>query len=556
MKSSSKFKLKMFVLLAAMVIVTMLTSLSLSYYFSYDQQMKQLRVQMLQAVQDKAGFMGEWINGKIAILDVVDQMRQGRQRPPVDNDSLERNGITDIYEGMADGAFFSYTGWRPPAGFDPRQRPWYATISAERGLAISDPYRDLKTGKMAVSVGWAVNATEGPNYVLAADILIQSIVEQVSRLNFSDMGFVWILNERGVFVYHPDAAVINRDIRAVGGLAGIPEPGQLSSSGEIRYQYRGEGRSAIFSRIPNSRWLLGVTVIDSNAFKNLERLRVIYLGLALTFLFAVLTYFMTRILATPLLRIIDFVRQVTAGNLDQKLSIHFTREFDSLALSLNEMAERLQQNFSQIELQKAELSRYTLELEEEVQARTKDLQDAYARLEDAYETTKCVAATDDLTGIANRRSFFEQAAREVSRSGRDGAPLCLLEVDLDDFKKVNDTFGHAAGDRVLVNAVRQIQQCLRSYDIVGRLGGEEFAILLPNTPLDQGAQIGRRIQEAVASSAVEYENRRIAVSISVGLTYRSVCSDDVDTILGEADRALYAAKQQGKNRVVAFDTLD
>ncbi|MEI7613759.1 MAG: diguanylate cyclase [Betaproteobacteria bacterium] len=560
MKRESRFRLKIYVVLAAMVIITLLTSLSLSYYFSYDHQMKQLRIQMLQTVEDKAGYMGEWLKGKIAILDVFDQMRRRGERPSINAETLLKHGITDIYEGNCDGAFRSYTGWTPPAGYDPRIRPWYKDIFKQGALSISDPYLDLNTGKMTVTLGRPVAEKQGKDYILAADIPIQTIAEQITRLNFSDMGFVWILNERGAFVFHPDPQVIYQNIRQVEDVAGVPENARLSPPGEVRYQHQGAWHTAIFWNIPNSQWLLGVTVPDSSAFKNLERLRDIYLGLSvmLTALFAVLVYFMTRILSAPLIRIIDFVRQVTAGNLDQQLSIHFSRELDSLAASLNEMSERLKRNFSQIEAQKAELSRYNQELELQVQERTKDLQVAYIQLEEAYEKTKCVAATDYLTGIANRRSFFELAANEVSRSARDGTPLCLLEVDLDDFKKVNDTFGHAAGDKVLIHAVRQIQQCLRNYDLLGRLGGEEFAIMLPNTPFDQGKLIGKRIQEAVVASLVEHEEHLISVSISVGFAFRAVCVDDVDdveTVLCEADRALYVAKELGKNRLVAFSEL-
>ena len=557
MKSENLFRLKIYVVLAAMVIIALLTSLSLSYSFTYDHQLKQLRIQMLQTVEDKAGYTGEWLKGKIAILNMFEQMRRQGERPSIDAETLLKHGISDIYEGSSDGEFRSYTGWKPPAGFDPRIRPWYKDILKQGPVAISDPYLDLNTGKMAVSIGRAVAEKQGKNYVLAADIPIQEIVQQVSRLNFSDMGFVWILNERGVFVYHPNPDVIYQSLSKVEDVAGVPEYARLSTPGEVRYLHQGTWHSAISWSIPNSPWLLGVTVLDSSAFKNLERLRAIYLALSvvLTALFAVLIYFMTRILAAPLIRIIDFVRQVTTENLDQQLDIHFSRELDSLATSLNEMTGRLKQNFRQIEAQQAELSRYNQELEQQVQDRTKDLKDAYVQLEEAYEKTKCVAATDYLTGIANRRSFFESAAKEVSRSARDTTPLCLLELDFDDFKRVNDTYGHAAGDKVLVHAVSRIQQCLRNYDLLGRLGGEEFAMLLPNTPFDQGKQIGKRIYEAVATSSVEHEGHQIRISISIGFAFRAVCGDDIESVLYEADRALYMAKKMGKNRLVAFSEM-
>jgi len=554
MKNTSRFKLKIYFLLSAMIIITMLISLSLSYFFSYDHQMKQLRVQILQTVQDKAAHMGEWLGGKIAILDIADQMRRQTENPLINAATLATYGVSDVYEGRSDGSFRSFTGWRPPEGFDPRTRPWYKTISERGTLTISDPYLDLNSGQMAVSVGRPAGGSQGIGNIIAEDILIQVIIQQISRLNFSDMGFVWILNERGIFVYHPDPRVIFQDIREVAGFAGIPQTPLLNTPGEARYQHEGSWRNAIFWNVPNSQWLLGVTVLDSKAYSNLERLRMIHLALSvlLSVVFAALSYLMTRILAAPLISIINFVRGVAEGDLDKQLEIHFNRELDSLAESLNEMARRLKENFTQIEAQKAALSDYNLKLEKEVQERTSDLQDAYRQLEGAYETTKNMAATDYLTGIANRRSFFELAEKEVSKSARKGTPLCVIAMDLDNFKVINDTYGHAAGDKVLIHAVRQIQGHLRTYDMLGRLGGEEFAILLPDTPLEQGLIIGQRIQESISIGAVIYDDREISVTMSAGLSFRQTGKDGIEKMLSEADRALYAAKKRGKNRLVSY----
>lgn len=557
MNTTSRFRLKIYALLAAMVILTMLISLSLSYFLSYDHQMKQLKIQMLQTVQDKAGHMGEWLGGKIAILDLADQLREKSGQALIDPAVLNAHGVSDVYEGRADGSFRSLTGWTPPAGYDPRVRPWYTSIAEKGRLTISDPYIDLNTGEMTVSLGRPAADGKIAGHILAEDILIQEIIQQISRLNFSDIGFVWILNERGTFVYHPDPQVIHQNLQQVKAQAGVPESSMLKTSGEARYQHQGSWHNAMFWNIPNSEWLLGVTVLDNKVFDNLERLKAVYLSLSLvlTLIFALLSYLMTRILAAPLISIINFVRGVSEGKLDQKLEIRFNRELDSLAFSLNEMSRRLKQNFTQIELQKNELARYNLELENQVEERTQDLKAAYHQLEEAYETTKTMAATDYLTGIANRRSFFEQAGKEVSRSLRESSPMCILEIDLDNFKIINDSYGHAAGDTTLIHVARQMQDCLRATDLLGRLGGEEFAILLPDTPHVDGLRIGQRIIEAVSSAAVIHENQPIHVTISAGLSFREPCVDGIERMLSEADCALYSAKKRGKNQVVSFSTL-
>ena len=107
MNTTSRFRLKIYALLAAMVILTMLISLSLSYFLSYDHQMKQLKIQMLQTVQDKAGHMGDWLGGKIAILDLADQLREKSGQALIDTAVLNAHGVSDVYEGRADGSFRS-----------------------------------------------------------------------------------------------------------------------------------------------------------------------------------------------------------------------------------------------------------------------------------------------------------------------------------------------------------------------------------------------------------------------------------------------------------------
>ena len=555
MQLANRFRLKIYIVLAGMVILSMLISLSLAYFLAYDQQMRQIQLQMLQTVQDKASLLGEWVGSKIAILDIAEAMRRETDPPLIPPAVLAAHGVSDVYEGRSDGTFVSYTRWRPPEGFDPRVRPWYLTILGQNTLCISDPYLDMNTGVMAVSLGRPASAPPGISAVLAADIPIQAIIDQIARIRFTDFGFVWILNERGQFVYHPDSRIIYQDIRDVEPIAGLPANSLLQRpSGEARYQQQGHWLRALYAPIPNSQWTLGLTVQDDQALSHLARLKSIYLALStiLSLIFAGLAYVMTRILAAPLLSIINFVRGVTQGQLDQRLSIHFNQEVDALAASLNTMAERLQTSFAQIEAQKSTLAQYNVELEKLVEARTRDLQDAYRRLEAAYQTSQTLAATDPLTGIANRRGFFEQAEKEVSRSLREQTPIGIMQLDLDNFKQVNDTHGHAAGDAVLIQATRVMAGCLRHYDLLGRLGGEEFAILLPDTPLDEVCRIAERIRLSIDKTKLTQDGIDIPMSVSIGISYRSDGTERIEKLLAEADCALYMAKAQGKNRVIPY----
>jgi len=161
------------------------------------------------------------------------------------------------------------------------------------------------------------------------------------------------------------------------------------------------------------------------------------------------------------------------------------------------------------------------------------------------------ANTDALTGCANRRHFMHALDQEINRFNRYGSDFCVLSADIDFFKRVNDTYGHAAGDEVLKHFVATIQRNLRDTDRLGRLGGEEFSILLPQTSAEGGALMAERIRSAVEASPALFGTTRIAVTVSMGgVQSQPGTPQGVDVVLAQADQALYAAKQGGRNRVV------
>jgi diguanylate cyclase (GGDEF)-like protein/PAS domain S-box-containing protein len=159
--------------------------------------------------------------------------------------------------------------------------------------------------------------------------------------------------------------------------------------------------------------------------------------------------------------------------------------------------------------------------------------------------------TDHLTGVANRARFFELGEAEEARWRRFGRPLSALMLDADHFKRVNDTHGHAAGDRVLKALAACCQDILRSTDVIGRLGGEEFGILLPGLDLEGAHDVGERVRRAVERMRVPVEGGEIAFTVSVGCATMGGGIDKVSTLLQAADRALYGAKRGGRNQVVS-----
>jgi diguanylate cyclase (GGDEF)-like protein len=173
-----------------------------------------------------------------------------------------------------------------------------------------------------------------------------------------------------------------------------------------------------------------------------------------------------------------------------------------------------------------------------------------AELEKDRQTLKELSASDPLTGLCNHREFFRLLREETERSRRYRHPLSLLMIDLDNFKRINDTYGHPAGDRVLCAVAGIVRRELRQADQVARYGGEEFAVLLPETAESEAFASADRIRQAVAARPLAFsETEGVELTISIGL---AVFPDDAaseEGLVEKADQALYAAKAAGRNRV-------
>ena len=170
------------------------------------------------------------------------------------------------------------------------------------------------------------------------------------------------------------------------------------------------------------------------------------------------------------------------------------------------------------------------------------------------EKLRRLATTDALTGAANRRYFFEIARREMKRSHRNMMPLSVLMLDIDHFKQLNDSYGHHIGDLALAEVVRVCQASIRVSDLVARMGGEEFAVLLPETGTVQAQLLAERLRRSIAEISLETSQGRVTFTTSIGLAEFVKTDPSLENSLKRADRALYRAKESGRNRVVV-DTL-
>jgi diguanylate cyclase (GGDEF)-like protein len=181
------------------------------------------------------------------------------------------------------------------------------------------------------------------------------------------------------------------------------------------------------------------------------------------------------------------------------------------------------------------------ELEQIVAERTDEL-------ELARRQAELLATTDELTGILNRRGFMERADHILKLAIRTGQPLSMAEIDLDHFKRINDTYGHAEGDRVLRTVASLVNKTIRTTDIFGRVGGEEFMLMMPNTPGGAATQLAERIRQRIEKHFREGE-QPLNMTVSLGVAWVTQGIDTLDTLIPKVDSALYLAKRRGRNRV-------
>ncbi len=166
-----------------------------------------------------------------------------------------------------------------------------------------------------------------------------------------------------------------------------------------------------------------------------------------------------------------------------------------------------------------------------------------------HQEAQMMAITDDLTGLYNRRGFYEFGQREVERARRFQRPLAAIMMDVDNLKQINDTYGHSTGDQVLKVVGQRCRENLRKIDILGRLGGDEFTILLPETDMFTASSVAERVRQYIAGKSVQTIQGDVDVTISIGIALAKDDTTTLDDLIRQADSAMYTAKNGGRNRI-------
>jgi diguanylate cyclase (GGDEF)-like protein len=255
-----------------------------------------------------------------------------------------------------------------------------------------------------------------------------------------------------------------------------------------------------------------------------------------------LSFWLGRQIASPLRELADSACQMAAGDVFIQIDIPAKDEIGQLGNAFNQMTASVQKR-------EFELRQLAAGLEQTIEERTLELRRHNKKLER-------IAIEDPLTGIYNRRYFFELAEKEVERAKRYGNPLSVVIMDADHFKRMNDTFGHMIGDQILISLAKLCLQNLRGQDIIARYGGEEFVILMPEATHEDAFKTAERLRKLVAETSMITEALDVKITISLGVaSWENDGQLDFDAMLARADQALYHSKEIGRNRTSSWQEL-
>jgi len=265
----------------------------------------------------------------------------------------------------------------------------------------------------------------------------------------------------------------------------------------------------------------------AKAYAQIVRLRNLTLALVfgLLLLIGLAAYLLSLSLVRPLNRLTSGAGKVAGGDLEVDVPVSSRSEVGYLTEVFNDMVARLRQGREELASINETLREKNVELHE-------------------------ISITDSLTKLYNRKHLMETLDKEVSRSQRHSHSFSLLVIDIDHFKKYNDTYGHLAGDEALRRLASVFKECIRSSDYAARYGGEEFIIMLPEIGPEQGVEAAERIRHKVAEEIFNSDGESIKVTISVGVASFPENGEDAESVIRNADAALYEAKELGRNRVV------
>ncbi|WP_455383306.1 sensor domain-containing diguanylate cyclase [Salinispira pacifica] len=486
--------------------------------------------EQVTALSVQRHFIERWLEERLRDVVFLSQLRQLRDGSVSDIDLFLREFVDRQAE--FDGAIFIDRSGRVLAGIrsglvvDQSSREFFREAVSGTST-ISDVIVGRASGRRLIVFAAPVYAGSGTlRGVAAATVPIEALGTLLGEVNPRAGSRTYILSRSGDLIARSTGitAPANGASASESGASAAPSEilqRALAGSNETR-PYTGRGGEAVlgsYQWLRNGMWLLVYETPLSSVLSTYSQYNLSVLAgmLAVIAVLIPLMLLIARTIERPLAALTTMAAEIQNDEYDLGRAMpgieRAPREIRNLHDTLVRMARRIRDDVRELER---------------------------------------LATTDVLTGIANRRLFVQEAPRILDISTRSGTPVCFLMLDLDHFKRINDSHGHEAGDVVLAAVADELRRTVRESDFPARMGGEEFAVVAPNCRLDAAGELAERIRRAVADRVISTDAGELRCRVSVGVAQydEDIHGHGIDGVLEAADAALYEAKRKGRNRVV------
>lgn len=408
---------------------------------------------------------------------------------------------------------------------------------------ISGWYRDSDNMRPKRAFATVVSDNAKGNGSLVASFSAQRLWRILSESKVGKKGYYIVINSEGEILFHPDLETWLTEPHKIAeiGIKGF-DPKADETKG-IKFYMLSDDQAYLANYVYDASYDFGLLSLQpkSEIDEQVASLLLVSKVMLATALIAILliSFWLYRKLVLPMGRFVQHTIEISEGDMEAP-DIDVGNRQDEIGI----LAKHFNIMHHTIKRQIAELNAHREMLEQEVQERTKELEEANKKLD-------LISRTDELTGLPNRRDMLRTIDNEIQRVTRSKKPFCFIFIDIDHFKNVNDTYGHACGDEVLKHVSATIRNLLRKYDVLARYGGEEFLTLLPETDLEGAKIVAERFRKTIEDTTVIFGKISIKVTITLGVA-RYDHALGADKSIQMADRALYEGKETGRNKVIVW----
>lgn len=505
------------VVLGALILIS--TSITEARY-----KTRETRQQLKDAIGLQSTFINRWLENHSTQIGLLSHLMSGRTGSKDEISRIfksfmsEEGEYTAVLYVDAQGKIIM-DSQSPDSSGDVSDRDYFKEAKAGRSL-ITDVLISKNSSRPFLFISSPIMDENNVFNGLVCGVIHIGILEKVmNQFDFGNAGETYLLNRSGQFITVP-LGVEGTPLNLV-NTSPIADLAQAGTSSNKAYaNYAGERVMGQYGWVKDKEWLVVAEMKHSDIFRALytDILLMAIIVIAMLLLSFVLTFKFTEGLLRPIGLLLRGTSTIREGDYDFRIP---PNQFASAPEELQQLCE----NFNR----------------------------TGKKLKSTIQMLEMTAVVDQLTEVYNRRHILTEGPRLLETCIRAGQPCSVLMLDIDFFKKVNDTFGHLVGDRVIIHAASLLLSCIRSCDMVSRYGGEEFLILLPNAPAEGGVELGNRIRQAFMEQPYREEELEIPLTVSIGVAdYRkdySYGTSTLEDMISRADQALYQAKRMGRNRV-------